>query len=156
MEKIYIAYGSNMNTWQMRYRCPNAKEIGTGKLKNHELLFKGAEDNAYATIEPKEGAEVDVVLWKIRKSDEKSLDRYEGYPRFYTKETVTVQMEDGSQIDGMAYVMDRRQEIGMPSKLYFQIVAEGYVEHGIDMEPLIQAVSNAPVQMEEQIPQMEM
>lgn len=156
MEKIYIAYGSNMNTGQMEYRCPNAKEIGTGKLKDHEMLFKGEEDNAYATIEPKEGAEVDVVLWNIKESDERNLDRYEGYPRFYTKKTVTVQMEDGTQIDGMAYVMDRRHEIGMPSKLYFQVIAEGYVEHGIDMAPLIQALSNSSVLMDEQTPQMEM
>ena len=28
MEKIYIAYGSNMNKEQMAVRCPNAVPIG--------------------------------------------------------------------------------------------------------------------------------
>lgn len=156
MGKIYVAYGSNMNIRQMDCRCPNAKEIGIGKLKDHELLFKGTEGNAYATIVPKEDAEVDVVLWEIKASDEKYLDRYEGYPSFYTKEMVTVQMEGGMSVEGMAYVMDRKQEIGMPSKLYFQIIVEGYVEHGMDVSPLIQALSNTSVLMDEQIPQIEM
>ena len=37
----YIAYGSNLNREQMAKRCPDAKVIGSGMLKDYELLFRG-------------------------------------------------------------------------------------------------------------------
>ena len=53
-KKIYIAYGSNMDLEQMRYRCPNAKMKGTGVLENWRLMFKGSLTGSYATIEEEE------------------------------------------------------------------------------------------------------
>ena len=32
MKKYYIAYGSNLNVEQMRYRCPDAKVVGTAEI----------------------------------------------------------------------------------------------------------------------------
>ena len=37
----YIAYGSNLNRAQMALRCPDAKVVGTGEIKDYELLFRG-------------------------------------------------------------------------------------------------------------------
>ena len=56
--KIYIAYGSNMSEEQMQFRCPDSKLIGTGKIKNFRLMFKGSLSGNYATIEPEENFEV--------------------------------------------------------------------------------------------------
>lgn len=36
-KKLYIAYGSNLNLNQMKYRCPTAKLLGVGVVKNYEL-----------------------------------------------------------------------------------------------------------------------
>ena len=83
MKRLYIAYGSNLNVRQMKTRCPNAKILGTAKLKDWELLFKGSKSGSYLTIEKKENAIVPVVIWEVDKTDEKALDRYEGYPTFY-------------------------------------------------------------------------
>lgn len=44
----YIAYGSNLNREQMAKRCPDAKVIGSGMLKDYELLFRGYTDAAVA------------------------------------------------------------------------------------------------------------
>ena len=41
-KKLYIAYGSNLNLKQMKYRCPTAKLIGKGVVENYGLQFKGA------------------------------------------------------------------------------------------------------------------
>ncbi len=38
--KKYIAYGSNLNLEQMARRCPTAKVIGAGEIRDHELLFR--------------------------------------------------------------------------------------------------------------------
>ena len=76
MSKIYIAYGSNLNKEQMAYRCPTARFLGTGVIEDYELQFKGSLHSAFATIAPKEGAQVPVGLWEIQSRDEKRLDLY--------------------------------------------------------------------------------
>ena len=73
--KLYVAYGSNLNLAQMARRCPTAKVVGIGKLKEYQLTFRGV-----ATIEPVSGAETPVGVWEITPKDEMALDRYEGYP----------------------------------------------------------------------------
>ena len=68
-KKLYVAYGSNLNKTQMKYRCPNAEFVGTGTLRGYELQFKGARNYAYATIAPKPDSEVPVGVWKITPED---------------------------------------------------------------------------------------
>ena len=60
--------------------------MATPRNKNYELLFRGV-----ATVEPKEGATVPVLLWKIEPLDEAALDRYEGWPHLYRKEMIDVE-----------------------------------------------------------------
>ena len=88
MGKLYVAYGSNLNLKQMAYRCPSASIYGTGQLTNWELLYRGSATNSHATIAKKHGSYVPVLLWNIEPEDEKRLDIYEGYPRYYYKQNV--------------------------------------------------------------------
>lgn len=94
----YIAYGSNMIEEQMAHRCPGAKLIGTGYLPNHRLEFY-----LHATVERTRAhrAKVPVAVWEISEADERSLDRYEGFPTYYTKHRRRVVMDDGSEIWGI-------------------------------------------------------
>ena len=50
--KLYIAYGSNLNLPQMAKRCPAAKVVGTSEIKDYALVFRGSGHGAVATIEP--------------------------------------------------------------------------------------------------------
>lgn len=61
----YIAYGSNLNRAQMALRCPDAKVVGTGEIKDYELLFRGNRNGAVATVEPKKGESVPVLIWEM-------------------------------------------------------------------------------------------
>lgn len=61
-KRLYVAYGSNLNVEQMKYRCPTAKVYGMGILKDYKLLFKGTPHNAYLTIEAAAGSRVPVVV----------------------------------------------------------------------------------------------
>lgn len=81
-KRYYIAYGSNLNTRQMRMRCPSARIIGTAEIPDYELLFKGSQIGSYLTIEQKAGAKVPVAAWSVTAEDEAALDRYEGFPFF--------------------------------------------------------------------------
>lgn len=51
MKRYYIAYGSNLNVRQMKYRCPTAKIAGTAVIRDYELLYKGSKTGSYLTIE---------------------------------------------------------------------------------------------------------
>ena len=70
-KQLYIAYGSNINSEQMAYRCPHSKAVGTSEIKDFELEFR-----SYATIVPKKGASVPVVIWELEGSDITALNRY--------------------------------------------------------------------------------
>lgn len=94
-ETLYFAYGSNIDLEQMARRCPAAQVVGPATLENYELAFRGS---GFATIMPKEGSVVHGLLWSITPLCEQALDRYEGYPRHYTKELATVRGADGRKL----------------------------------------------------------
>ena len=127
----YIAYGSNLNRAQMALRCPDAKVVGTGEIKDYELLFRGNRNGAVATVEPKKGESVPVLIWEISPRDEFNLDRYEGYPRLYGKEMLEVEM-DGKREKMMAYTMTEGYAMGVPSEHYLATIRTGYQEAGFD------------------------
>lgn len=141
MEKIYyIAYGSNLHTGQMSYRCPDATIVGTAELKDWRLMFKGSRSGNYATIEPCTGETVPVLIWSISKDDERSLDRYEGFPTFYFKQSINV-LVNGQKVKAMAYIMRLDATVGYPSKFYIDTLTHGYREFGFDMGILHEALN---------------
>ncbi len=127
--KYYIAYGSNLNTEQMAFRCPAAKQAQTAMLPDYQLEFRGARDHAYLTITPEKGGSLPILLWTITERDEKALDRYEGYPNFYRKETLEVEI-GGRKQEAMVYIMNEGCELGLPSEAYLETVLAGYEELG--------------------------
>ena len=77
-ERLYFAYGSNINLDQMTFRCPSAEVVSPVTLNGYRLLFRGV-----ATIAPDPVAQVKGLLWKLTPECERSLDHYEGYPNYY-------------------------------------------------------------------------
>ena len=147
-EILYIAYGSNLNLSQMKQRCPTARVIGASEIKDYELVFRGSRYSAVATIEPCKRSSVPVLLWGIQKEDEKSLDRYEGYPNFYKKENMEILL-NGRTVSAMVYVMTHGHELGIPSKHYKTSIEEGYMDAGFDTDILQNAVDKTLGRMEE-------
>ena len=143
--KYYLSYGSNLSVAQMLRRCPDAVYVGTAVLKGMQLLFKGSGSGSYLTIEPKRGRKVPVLVWKVSDEDEEALDIYEGFPRFYRKETMTVEvlsLVDGSvsaEVEAFVYIMDESRPLGRPSEMYYQVCAEGYRRFGFDKRILQKA-----------------
>lgn len=140
--KFYIAYGSNTNTNSMKYRCPESKIIGKSVLKNYKLAFLGNKNNSYLTIIPDENSNLDVIVWALPDVDETALDRYEGFPKLYRKETVTVNINN-NPVRVLVYIMNDGYEKALPSEEYFNEVLYGYAENSLDTEPLFQAMFEA-------------
>ena len=149
-EILYIAYGSNLNLSQMEQRCPTARVIGTSEIKDYELVFRGSRYSAVATIEPCEGSSVPVLLWGIQPEDEKSLDRYEGYPNFYGKENMEIVL-NGRIVSAMVYVMAPGHELGIPSERYKISIEDGYMDAGFDTVILQNAVDKTIGKMEDEM-----
>jgi gamma-glutamylcyclotransferase (GGCT)/AIG2-like uncharacterized protein YtfP len=130
--RLYIAYGSNLNLKQMTMRCPTAKVVDTAVMRNWRLLFNGV-----ATIERFKGGEVPVLVWEIQPQDETALDRYEGYPRLYRKESVRVRL-DGKQVSAMVYIMNYGRQ-SPPNSSYYNTILGGYISAGFDVNILREA-----------------
>ena len=136
--KYYLAYGSNLNMRQMRQRCPESIPVTSAVILGYRLLFR----RGVATIEPKKGAAVPVGIWQISDEDERSLDRYEGYPYLYTKKDFPLRMH-GRKITAMAYIMTRGFPISFPRPGYLEIIQQGYDDFGFDYGTLTEAVNIA-------------
>ena len=143
-KRYYLAYGSNLNIEQMRYRCPSARIIGTAVIEGYQLLFKGSKTGSYLTIEPMDGASVPVAVWSVTEEDELRLDRYEGFPTFYYKKELRLPIK-GIKTgkvrvrDTFVYIMDERRPLGIPSRMYMQTCFEGYRDFGFDRRFLMDA-----------------
>lgn len=147
-KRYYIAYGSNLNIPQMRFRCPNARIIGTSVVPDYELLFKGSKTGSYLTIEPKAGASVPVAVWETTADDEVALDRYEGYPTFYYKAEMALPItgiKSGKVRERKVYVyiMHEDKQIGMPAIRYVQTCLEGYRSFRFDENILYEAIEKS-------------
>jgi len=146
--KLYIAYGSNLHIRQMAQRCPTAKVVGASKLRGRRLLFRGGHGGAVATVEPHRGGSVPVLVWSITPADEEALDRYEGFPFLYRKETVKVRL-GGKYVSAMVYIMNTESRNGgyrplnQPWVGYYTTILDGYKDAGFDVEILKQATEDS-------------
>ena len=135
MNKLYVAYGSNLNIDQMAIRCPNAKVYGKGRINDHKLAFR-----LHATILEAKGESVPVAVWEINETDEKNLDRYEGYPRYYRKEQIKVEMSNNEEIEAMVYIMNGGRKM-LPTRGYAETILKGYRDIGLDESYLVKAIN---------------
>lgn len=137
-ERLYIAYGSNLNTIQMAARCPTAEIAGTAMLKGWRLIFRGV-----ATIERCAGYTVPVLVWKLQPKDEAALDRYEGWPHLYRKETLRVTL-NGKRRTAMVYIMNEdAHHYCPPTKGYLETILQGYNDAHFDKGILYQAAADS-------------
>lgn len=130
--KYYLAYGSNLNKAQMAFRCPDAIPCGKMNVPGFALVFR----RGVLTVERRDGSYQDFVpmgVWQISEQDEKNLDRYEGFPRFYHKIVLQADMTCGdvkSKGEFLLYVMNDGFPIEAPSRTYYTTVLQGYADFG--------------------------
>lgn len=137
-ERLYIAYGSNLNLAQMAVRCPTAEAAGKAVLRDWRLAFRSV-----ATIERCAGYNVPVLVWKLQPEDEAALDRYEGWPYLYYKENLKITL-GGKRRTAMVYIMNRdAHPYSPPAKGYMQTILQGYESAGFDLGILYRAAGEA-------------
>lgn len=106
-------------------------------LNGYELQFK-----RHATIEKNDESKVPVLLWKLPKTDERSLDVYEGFPKYYRKEIIPIDL-NGEAVDAMVYIMNGDRPLETPTVQYYDTIEQGYKENGMDTSYLETALAEA-------------
>lgn len=131
---LYLAYGMNTNIDQMASRCPGSVSIGRVDIPDYRLVFRGVADIEYSP-----GDVLQTVMWDITPACEDALDILEGYPTFYTKMYLKVDI-NGKMHDAMIYQMvGDRLDYSHPNSYYQQMLEEGYQDHGLELNQIYEA-----------------
>lgn len=132
MTRFYLAYGANLNRAEMAFRCPAARPLYDVELQGWQLDFC-----RHATITQRPGARLAAAVWEITEACEVALDRFEGFPTYYRKETIMV-----ADRSTMVYVMNDSVP-QTPSAGYLKCLAQGYQDWDLDFDLLWQAYERA-------------
>ena len=130
----YFAYASNLNKKQMLERCPDSKPRFMATLPNYKLIFVGWSRQwrgGVASIKPFRGERILGGVYEISDRDLRRLDKYEGYPRDYSRFDITVFDEVGQPTQAITYIKSGQLEETPPSKEYLAIIQQGYRDWGI-------------------------
>ena len=125
---LYFAYGSNMDLAQMGNRCERAATVGTAELPSHRFIINS---RGVATVVPDPVSTVQGLLWRINKTDERSLDHYEGVTQgLYKKTFLKVTLPSGRKIRALFYVATDRTP-GEPRPGYMEKIVSAAQECGL-------------------------
>jgi len=117
---LYFAYGSNLDSDQMRDRCPGSTEVGIARLLDYEFRINS---RGVATVVRQGGRSVIGLLWAVSGFHLAALDRFEGVARgLYRRVLESVERTDGKS---QAYVYVAADEvIGKPRPGYLERIIE--------------------------------
>ena len=140
--RYYFAFGSNINSNQMKSRCPSAKIIGVAVLRNWRLSFAGRSKTWHggvATIEKKKFSKTYGVVYQITNDDLEILDRYEGSPNWYKRFSVKLKFANGKTIKAETYYLPDQKPV-YPSPAYYNVIARGYIQFGLNLQELLKTL----------------
>jgi gamma-glutamylcyclotransferase len=133
----YFAYGSNMLTARLLFRCPGAEKIEPAFLTGYTLCFdKRSRDGSGKCTIRYTGSPSDVVhgvLFTIPQSQVCSLARAEGEGTDYDRVAIQAETKDDKTVPAETYIakeakIDRH---AMPYDWYLDLVATGAELHGL-------------------------
>lgn len=132
MTKLYLAYGANLNREEMAFRCPAARPLYDVELMGWQLDFC-----QHATISKNPRGRLAAGVWEITRECELSLDRFEGFPTYYRKDTIMI-----ANRPVMVYIMNNATP-ATPTAGYLKCLAQGYEDWGMDLDLLWRAYERA-------------
>ena len=134
-QKLYAAYGSNVNCDRMHKRCPKAKFVQAGILENHRFVFATSRKDGtdcVANIVCAQGEETPIAIYKVSDSDLECLDKCEGVRKDKSKEDKYCRVDNmrakGLDEDLICYVLNKKYESNPAIKIrdgYADIIIRG-------------------------------
>jgi len=123
---LYFAYGSNMNTAQMKERCPNAKKLRKAILYGFRFIINS---RGVATIieTQKDKDIVEGGLYEVGDDCLASLDYYEGVKKkYYYRKKVEI-IYQNKKMEAITYIAEDQEE-GNPRNGYIEKIIQGAEE----------------------------
>jgi gamma-glutamylcyclotransferase (GGCT)/AIG2-like uncharacterized protein YtfP len=110
-----------------RRRCPRAKDLGAVRLPGYRLAFTRYSRNrrgGSADVVPDNSSEVWGVLYEVDGDCMAAMDKVEGVPHAYRRETVAIVDGEGRRVEAITYVANRTGEF-RPNKSYLTVILRG-------------------------------
>ena len=121
----YFAYGSNMNTTQMKKRCPNAEKLSKAVLYGYRFIINS---RGVATIIESKNTFVEGGVYKVSDDCLSSLDRYEGVKaNCYYRRIIEV-IYQNEKIKAITYIATDQKESMQPRDGYIKKIIQGAKE----------------------------
>ncbi len=137
--RSYFAYGSNMDEFQMRQRCPHAKFRFVAKLRNHELCFpreSSGRRGGVSSIEPSSRKVVWGVVYAVSETDLKNLNSCEGYDperdpkeNSYNRAEMEVERANGTMHRCYVYIANKKGSFFPSRECYLNYIIRGAEQH---------------------------
>jgi gamma-glutamylcyclotransferase len=137
----YFAYGSNMDRAQMLKRGVNFESVEPAKLEGYALLFdkvaKANPEIGFANVSPQDGSTVEGALYTASEEEIAKLDYFEGVPKHYLREEISVTTSAGELVLAIVYIAnpEKRREGLLPTPEYLEkllagreFLSEGYLQ----------------------------
>ena len=119
MNIYYFAYGTNLNKKIFLKKFKNAKLFKKYTLKNYKVVFR--TKYIIPDLQRKINSKVQGLIYQIDKNVEKKLDKYEEYPRLYSKKYFKYKKKKI-----MFYYMKKKTSPVKPRGYYFKVMKNGY------------------------------
>jgi len=124
---LHFAYGSNMSRALMEARCPGALALGTALLEGWQFVIG---PGGHGSIEPRAGAMVHGVLWRLTARDLATINAYECVDTgVYLRRTLPVRHRSRLH-PALVYVV-RRPGHGTPRPAYIRVIVEAARDWGL-------------------------
>jgi len=135
-QNLMFSYGTNTHPQQMAQRCPGATCLGPAILPGFRFVWR-----KHADIELDDTNYVDGVVWEIDDQHLDDLDLYEGFPDYYLRHRVMVNMQ-GNRRPAWVYTMSDQSSEQPPSRQILNICMTGYEDNGLPTDQIQRALEN--------------
>ena len=138
LNHLYFAYGSNLDSAQMRRRCPSARLVGAAILDGYRLGFAGRSASwggGVATVVRDREGRVPGLVWAVSADDLERLDRCEGHPFAYRRKRLLVDTGEARRRRVHVYVKNDAEQ-ALPTEAYLGVIWRAYRRHGFDEQGL--------------------
>ena len=132
----YFAYGSNMLTRRLTSPCraPSAVSTGTGFIAGRRLTFDKVSQDGSGKCDAEETENetdrVYGVIFEIKCSHKRALDKAEGRGKGYELQTVQVITKQRTVL-AQTYIASKKERSLRPYNWYKALVVAGAVEHDL-------------------------
>lgn len=130
MTFLYFAYGSNLWLPRIIYRCPSARHLDTGVLAHWAPTYEkpSTDGSAKLNITPREGGEVEGVIYVIEGDEGANLDAAEPGYNPIRLEAMPARSEP---VEVLTYRWEGEEAALPPYDWYVSMVVAGAGHHGL-------------------------